>query len=197
MDSPLTHCTNPSTHQSDIHYASFCNRNEHTCAHFCYKMVHYGIFVSCLTGLCDGRVCLMDHALMWYTGLILGLRCNNAACSVTANILLNQPTFQQSDESVHGVSSKAVDGNYNNEYLDTQHGSCAHTKGTGSGQDWWAVDMGQEYTLAAVTLTNRDSAGTLGIYLKKPMFSLFYDIHYRKKLWNIWTAQWKHLYLTF
>ena len=24
------------------HSAPFCNRNEHTCAHFCYKMVHCG-----------------------------------------------------------------------------------------------------------------------------------------------------------
>ena len=27
------------------HNAPFCNRNVHMCAHFCYKMVHYGIFV--------------------------------------------------------------------------------------------------------------------------------------------------------
>ena len=26
----------------------FCDRNVHMCAHFCYKMVHCGIFVSCI-----------------------------------------------------------------------------------------------------------------------------------------------------
>ena len=32
------------------HNATFCNRNVHMCAHFCYKMVHYGIFVWCIVG---------------------------------------------------------------------------------------------------------------------------------------------------
>ena len=33
-------CTSPISHT-----APFCNINMHMCAHFCYKMVHYGIFV--------------------------------------------------------------------------------------------------------------------------------------------------------
>ena len=32
------------------HNAKFCNRNVHMCAHFCCKMVHCGIFVSCIVG---------------------------------------------------------------------------------------------------------------------------------------------------
>ena len=32
------------------HNASFCNSNVQTCAHFCHKMVHCGIFVSCIVG---------------------------------------------------------------------------------------------------------------------------------------------------
>ena len=32
-------------HQSVFHNAPFYNRNVHRCAHFCYKMEHYGIFV--------------------------------------------------------------------------------------------------------------------------------------------------------
>ena len=32
------------------HNATFCNRNVHTCAHFCYKMLHCGIFVWCIVG---------------------------------------------------------------------------------------------------------------------------------------------------
>ena len=30
------------------HNAPFCNRNLHVCAHFCYKMVHFGIFAWCI-----------------------------------------------------------------------------------------------------------------------------------------------------
>ena len=32
------------------HKAPFCNRNVHMCAHFCYKVVHCGIFVWCIVG---------------------------------------------------------------------------------------------------------------------------------------------------
>ena len=32
------------------HNALFCNRNVHTCAHFCYKMMHCGIFNLCIVG---------------------------------------------------------------------------------------------------------------------------------------------------
>ena len=32
------------------HHATFCNRNVHRCAHFCYKMMHCGIFVWCIVG---------------------------------------------------------------------------------------------------------------------------------------------------
>ena len=32
------------------HNATFCNRNVHTCAHFCYKKVHWGICHRCILG---------------------------------------------------------------------------------------------------------------------------------------------------
>ena len=32
------------------HNASFCSRNVHTCAHFCYKMVHCGKWDWCIVG---------------------------------------------------------------------------------------------------------------------------------------------------
>ena len=32
------------------HNAPFCNRNVHLCAHFCYRMVHCGIFIYCIVG---------------------------------------------------------------------------------------------------------------------------------------------------
>ena len=31
-------------------HAPSCNRNVHMCAHFCYKMVHCGIFIWCIVG---------------------------------------------------------------------------------------------------------------------------------------------------
>ena len=40
----LNNLTNPTMHQQISHNAPFCNRNVHTCAHFCYKMVHCGIW---------------------------------------------------------------------------------------------------------------------------------------------------------
>ena len=39
-----THITNPTMHQADIAQCTICNRNVHTCAHFCYSMVHCGIW---------------------------------------------------------------------------------------------------------------------------------------------------------
>ena len=38
-------CTSPISHN-----APCCSRNVHMCAHFCYKMVHFGIFVRCIVG---------------------------------------------------------------------------------------------------------------------------------------------------
>ena len=32
------------------HNATFCNRNVHTCAHFCYKMLYCGIWHRCILG---------------------------------------------------------------------------------------------------------------------------------------------------
>ena len=39
------------------HNASFCNRNVHMCAHFCYKMVHCGIWDWCIVGLVQKVYC--------------------------------------------------------------------------------------------------------------------------------------------
>ena len=68
--------------------------------------------------------------------------------SFSANILLNRPTFQSPDHSSHaGSSQRAVDGRYH-----TENADCSHTKY--HWRAWWAVDMGQEYIIATVTLTN-------------------------------------------
>ena len=39
----IPQCTSPISHN-----ASFWNRNVHMCAHFCYKIMHCGIFVGCI-----------------------------------------------------------------------------------------------------------------------------------------------------
>ena len=47
------------------HNASFCNRNVHMCAHFCYKMVHCGIFFWSIVGFVRWiyyRSCLYFHS---------------------------------------------------------------------------------------------------------------------------------------
>ena len=40
------------------HNATFCNRNEHTCAHFCYKMLHCGIWHICILGFVRWVYCM-------------------------------------------------------------------------------------------------------------------------------------------
>ena len=44
----------PQCTSSISHNASFCSRNVHMCAHFCYKIVHCGIFVWHIVGCVRG-----------------------------------------------------------------------------------------------------------------------------------------------
>ena len=41
----ILQCISPTSHNAPL-----CNRNVHTCAYFCYKVVHSGIFVRCIIG---------------------------------------------------------------------------------------------------------------------------------------------------
>ena len=66
---------------------------------------------------------------------------------VPANILLNRPTFQSKDYD-NRLGFLAVDGKY-----DTDGDQCTHTENPW--QAWWAVDMGKEYAIASVTVTNK------------------------------------------
>ena len=43
------------------HDAPFCNRNVHTCTHFCYIMANWGIRAVALRDLCNGLI-----AMHWY-----------------------------------------------------------------------------------------------------------------------------------
>ena len=49
--SQIPQCTSPKSHN-----APFCNINVNICAHFCYKMVHCGIFAWCMWDLWDGSI---------------------------------------------------------------------------------------------------------------------------------------------
>ena len=40
------------------HNAPFCNKNVHTCAHFCYKMVHCGTWDWCIAGFVRSVYCM-------------------------------------------------------------------------------------------------------------------------------------------
>ena len=44
---------NPKCIGHTSHNARFWNRNVHTCAHFCYKMVHCGMWDWCSIRVCD------------------------------------------------------------------------------------------------------------------------------------------------
>ena len=42
------------------HYAPFCNRNVHTCAHFCYKVVNCGIWDWCIVEFVRQVYCCLN-----------------------------------------------------------------------------------------------------------------------------------------
>ena len=50
-------CTSPISHN-----VLFCNRNAYTCAHFCCKIVHCGIFVQCIVGFVRWDQCNINCA---------------------------------------------------------------------------------------------------------------------------------------
>ena len=45
--------------------APFCNRNVHMCAHFCYEMVHCGIWDWCIMGFICNRSILNTMKIQW------------------------------------------------------------------------------------------------------------------------------------
>ena len=62
ISSQIPQCTSPISHN-----APFCNRNVHMCAHFCYKMMHYGIMgylSNALWDLRDGSIHFSNNPLV-------------------------------------------------------------------------------------------------------------------------------------
>ena len=73
------------------------------------------------------------------------------------NLALGKKSFQSSTYRF-GNPSKAVDGSTNTVYGHT--GSCTHTEK--ERDPWWQVDLGAEYSVHDVALTNRgDCCGEL------------------------------------
>ena len=52
----IPQCTSPISHNAPL-----CNRNVHTCAHFCYRVVHCGIFLM-HCGICEMELLFMKFA---------------------------------------------------------------------------------------------------------------------------------------
>uniref|UniRef100_A0AAQ5XJ71 Fucolectin tachylectin-4 pentraxin-1 domain-containing protein n=1 Tax=Amphiprion ocellaris TaxID=80972 RepID=A0AAQ5XJ71_AMPOC len=67
------------------------------------------------------------------------------------NVALHQKATQSSENSQLGAAGHAVDGKRDASF---QRGSCTHTEE--ESDPWWRVDLENEYTIAAVTVTNRD-----------------------------------------
>jgi len=67
------------------------------------------------------------------------------------NLALGRPSWQSSMQ-YGGHASRAVDGRIDQDY--NQGGSCTHTRRDRT--PWWAVDLGQTYTITTVTVYNRE-----------------------------------------
>ena len=73
--SQISQCIGKCTNAS--HNAPFCNRNVHKCAHFCYKMVHCGIWDWCIVGFMqqeEPRICT-HVSIQSFSYIFYGLPC--------------------------------------------------------------------------------------------------------------------------
>ena len=84
------------------------------------------------------------------------------------NLALNKPAYQQS--TLHsGSASRAVDGCRETHYFKN---SCTHTGFEMS--PWWLADLGQNYNIGYITVTNRrDAASKCYVTVKR----LFHTSH--------------------
>ena len=65
------------------------------------------------------------------------------------NVALGKKAFQSTMSGI-GTASKAVDGSTNTFYFSS---GCTHTMS--ESDPWWQVDLGAEYSVEEVMLTNR------------------------------------------
>ena len=93
------------------HNASFCNRNVHMCAHFCYKMMHCGIFVSCILGFVR---CVYWAYYSWgyYSSWCLWLlpsHCSSPEDRVPTDFMLGYQTWSWNDFKIGYQESSPYD----------------------------------------------------------------------------------------
>ena len=76
---------------------------------------------------------------------------------ISVNIALGKPAYQSSTEDPldRSAAGGAVDGSLANGWFAGDH--CQHT--LKDDQAWWAVDLGNYFTLDYVTITNRKEYG--------------------------------------
>ena len=72
--------------------------------------------------------------------------------SFSVNAARGRATAQSSTFEA-AYPGKAVDGNRDTNYW---HGSCSHTHDEASA--WWRVDLGRQYTIGTIRITNRASS---------------------------------------
>ncbi|KAI2645171.1 Fucolectin-1 [Labeo rohita] len=88
----------------------------------------------------------MDVLAILLLALLPGLCVNTSI----GNLALGAKTAQSSTFTFLGSAEHAVDGNSNSNFA---LGSCTHTNTEHN--PWWRVDLGSDYTISCVTITNR------------------------------------------
>ena len=79
------------------HIAPFCNRNVHTCTHFCYKMLHCGIWHRCILGFVRWVYCnirypskthlkLKSHEILFVHNILLICQIMSEFCTEHGSI---------------------------------------------------------------------------------------------------------------
>ncbi|XP_055957092.1 cell death abnormality protein 1 isoform X2 [Patella vulgata] len=150
----------------DAYYSDMCEESCPTCNGTCRQLD--GV---CLTGCKDGYwgsngLCLQTCAYcntggcriedgVCHNGCPVGFnnpKCFNSPCSL--NVALNKPTRQSSTHG-GGVSSRAVDGNTNQDW---SGGSCTHTNRGAS--EWLCVDLKQTFDISNMKIFNMASCCT-------------------------------------
>ena len=88
----------------------------------------------------------------------------------TGNQAYLKPATQGPATFEDNVASRAVDGNHS---PDLDSGYCAHPTGADGQQAWWQVDLGGDYVVVSINITNRL---LLSQYCRCHIF--FYTTHY-------------------
>ena len=70
----------------------------------------------------------------------------------TGNQAYLKPATQGPHTFEDNVASRAVDGNHS---PDLDSGHCAHPAGADGQQAWWQVDLGGDYVVVSINITNR------------------------------------------